>query len=585
MSASGLAKVFGRVMVPSSPSYSSTLAQPLKTTAYARAPPTPAVYSSPALTQEVAGKNIVEEHMVFRGVPHNEAVVKEVPIPQVDCVEGKIVEALSFASSVSESDGHKIPSLPTLLAEQSSNVGVTTGGVVLHQLRRVPEASSATHVSLSWLALLFWVTLALLVFQVVLGILSGSLALIADSAHSSVDVITYGMNYLVERFKVSVANGSGSSSPTTLQKIDSRSGCLSTLVLIAATSFAINEAIERLKEEVRPQGANDHAEAGTRAGFWGIGAALLAFAVVSTLANVAILVVFQRWHAAAAVASHVSRGEDEEEGRYRPNDSFREMVNPTDHPLVHEIELVPAGVPRGGGTRPPRRGKAKLALGKGYSGLPSPASESSTGALVPGIEELPEGVPGGGATLLPRRGKAKLALCGSYSGLPSPAGQGDESSTGDSSNSLSRCATGCGCGPGGNEASGPSGDSTGASASRGWSSVLHMLVHPGCTGHHDGGGSGVSGDSEAIAGGAVGSSPGLGDGSWNLNLSAAMLHLIADVLRGITMFIVAILLELGVLKDAGKADAICALAVAAFIIVGAAALFKQAFTSICRRSQ
>jgi len=68
--------------------------------------------------------------------------------------------------------------------------------------------------------------------------------------------------------------------------------------------------------------------------------------------------------------------------------------------------------------------------------------------------------------------------------------------------------------------------------------------------------------------------------SSNLNLSAAMLHLIADVVRGITILVSAIVIEAGVARDAGKVDAVCALLVAGFIFVGAAAIFQRLFSSL-----
>merc|ERR1740123_526564 len=61
----------------------------------------------------------------------------------------------------------------------------------------------------------------------------------------------------------------------------------------------------------------------------------------------------------------------------------------------------------------------------------------------------------------------------------------------------------------------------------------------------------------------------------NLNVSSAMLHLVADVLRGVTILISAIVIEFFDVSDPGKADAVCALFVAGFILIGAVALFKR----------
>jgi len=60
-----------------------------------------------------------------------------------------------------------------------------------------------------------------------------------------------------------------------------------------------------------------------------------------------------------------------------------------------------------------------------------------------------------------------------------------------------------------------------------------------------------------------------------------MLHLMSDIFRGITIFVVAILIKLGVVRSSIRADGVCALLVAGFIIMGALALFHKVF-SVCR---
>lgn len=103
-----------------------------------------------------------------------------------------------------------------------------------------------------------------------------------------------------------------------------------------------------------------------------------------------------------------------------------------------------------------------------------------------------------------------------------------------------------------------------------------MLVHPGCS------------DSHADHGGKCGQSGGAKPRSEaNLNVTAAMLHLWADVLRGITILVAAILIEAKWVADAGRADAICALVVAAFVALGSLALLQRMYVAIrrvCSRS-
>jgi len=99
-------------------------------------------------------------------------------------------------------------------------------------------------------------------------------------------------------------------------------------------------------------------------------------------------------------------------------------------------------------------------------------------------------------------------------------------------------------------------------------SLLHNLVHPGCQscGNHA--------DTSSATAGAHDSN--------NLNVTSAILHLVSDIFRGITIFVVAILIELHVVKSSVKADGVCALLVSGFIIVGALALFQKVFIVVCR---
>jgi len=123
------------------------------------------------------------------------------------------------------------------------------------------------------------------------------------------------------------------------------------------------------------------------------------------------------------------------------------------------------------------------------------------------------------------------------------------------------------CGEGSACCAGGDGASTGT-----WSAFLHALVHPGCTGDH---GPGSSEKSPSIPGERAAPDS-------NLNLSAAMLHLIADCMRGVTILITAIVIQAGVVSDTKRADAVCALLVAAFVALGSVALVHRMFTAFRR---
>lgn len=67
----------------------------------------------------------------------------------------------------------------------------------------------------------------------------------------------------------------------------------------------------------------------------------------------------------------------------------------------------------------------------------------------------------------------------------------------------------------------------------------------------------------------------------NFNVAAARLHLMADVFRGISIFICGILIRFHIVHDAVRADSICALLIAALILSGALLLVKGVLESMC----
>lgn len=103
----------------------------------------------------------------------------------------------------------------------------------------------------------------------------------------------------------------------------------------------------------------------------------------------------------------------------------------------------------------------------------------------------------------------------------------------------------------------------GEASKSGWP-TLHELLHPGC-GHQGFGGKHDHGAS---------------DHSYSLNTSSAMLHLISDVIRGFTIFAVALLMKCHVVSNTGRADAACALLVAALVVLGSGALLIEVLRSL-----
>lgn len=417
--------------------------------------------------------------------------------------------------------------------------------------RKSKEVSPATRATLRWLVFVFFETLALLVFQLGLGYAARSISLVADSAHSSVDVISYGLNFAVESLKVRAeSEGRAEAAETPVAslatRIDTGGAGLSVLALGLATAFAVKEAVNRLYSNEPAEDAAD---------FDRVGPALFAFAVVSTAANVAALVLYLRWHAAARGAEANGRAEATE------GDGVEfACLN-----LESSVAAAPADVPVPEPPAPPPPppsfpSRTRRALRSGQAHRQTPAVEMEESLLSPEVPAVPTGsgpltqvnatpmlVLAGREVRATKRATARsggLNLRANFAGLDDvEAARGGPVPCRDAG----CCDPGCNTGSGGNAST--------------WASMLHMLVHPGCQGHGEE-------ESNAAQRGA----------GMSLNVGAAMLHLVADVLRGITMLVAALIIQLGVSKDPGKVDAVCALLVAAFIFMGAGTILQK----LCR---
>jgi Co/Zn/Cd efflux system component len=147
-----------------------------------------------------------------------------------------------------------------------------------------------------WLRFLFFATLALLVFQVLLGWMARAVTLIADSGHTATDAVAYGLNAIVEWLKLrstrSSRNVASSNLPAVAISIDTAGSVLSLLLLMVAIWFAIVEAWERLQT---PSGDD----------FEHIGSALATFAVVSSAMNFGLLIMYRRLQLQAPLVQQV----------------------------------------------------------------------------------------------------------------------------------------------------------------------------------------------------------------------------------------------------------------------------------------
>lgn len=331
-------------------------------------------------------------------------------------------------------------------------------------------SSDADAANRRWLGLLFFETLALLVLQLVLGDVSGSLSLIADAPHSAVDVVTYGLAYWVEDAKLRLASGDapkGTSSSRCWRdadprRLDAAAAGFGLVALLGATTFVAREAFNRLG---RANGAESDQDSEA------MGSALLIFSVASTAGNVGVLLMFRRW----------------------------------------QRQSLPAPPPP---PPPPAWGERRR----------DEELKSLAGA---GEEDASEqfAVPS-------RRHRQRQKRLGhtNFNVLPGS------------------CQDVC--------CSEPGKASDGALAA--WP-TLHELLHPGCA---------HKGFSSKDGGKAA-------DHNYSLNTSSAMLHLMSDVLRGFMIFVVALLMKCHAVSDASHADALCALFVAALVLLGSGAMMNE----------
>lgn len=341
-----------------------------------------------------------------------------------------------------------------------------------------------------WLAFLVLETAFLLAVQIVAGIESNSIALIADSAHSSVDLFAYGVNFYIERYKSTWASPMGSTELRNATRADLVGCIISTLMLGVATVWATKESLSRL---LLPHDSEPETD------FSDVGSAMLVFAVISTIANACTLIVYRYCFSKAEAV----------------DENFAVNSPPTNEALAVQDKLPsPSDVPP-----------------------PPPPLQNVPRPLVRRSDRQKRQIP-----------KQPLNLRANFSMQDATSC----AATGSSQHCASAsCGKNC-------EAS--------SSPALSLPAVIHQLFHPGCTSTH-------SHDDSHSAGADTLDS--------NLNVSSALLHLVADVLRGITMLVVAILIQANVIVKPGVADAVCALFVAAFVALGSLELFRRVFDHVC----
>jgi len=382
-----------------------------------------------------------------------------------------------------------------LLAKEASSTHTIDNDTKASLLAGLPDndGNSARLRGVKWLALLFTQTALLLALQVTTGLLSNSLALLADVGHSSADVVSYGINLLAEYRKVAATaktqDGDKTAALCSSARLDLLGSIVSAALLWGCTWVATTEALERLRAS--PSAAE------TSGSVMGQGVGLLAFAVASTATNGVTLLLYSRWH---------------------PD---------KDPAVLSDMRELPP---------PP---------------LSIPSTRIASAGLQPLSLEMTSPQP-------PRRSRGRmrgpaLDLCSSYTNT----GSCEE---GDCATKPGSCAGSTSCASHGNLT--------------GWVNVLHRLVHPSCNA------TAALSNGTAERTGHIVRVPTSGA---NLNIDSALLHLVADMMRSATILVTAVLIEIGFVADAGRADAICAFFVAVFVAIGSVALLGRVFPILGRQ--
>lgn len=387
-----------------------------------------------------------------------------------------------------------------------------------------------------FMAIVVVTTLALLVIQLVLGFVSHSLALLADSAHSGADVLCYGLNLMVEYLKGTprVERPGAETRANLWSRVIAKCrvrlccrdadaeldiaradeiGCvLSTVVLVIATGSATTGAVNRILGNEAPQTDSDDE-------YSEIGPALLLFSSLNIVS--VLLVLYCRW----AVPRPAPEQQPLDVATIDPPCTSREAE--FEVPAVPDFSLHDAS------------NVASLALTAQSSSDSTPAPPSPNQ-----WNRQPKKKERRASVLNLRRdfsaGACRIPDCEDPACVP-PSGGNDRQGLAQDPDVPQWFRWGR------------------------WHSRLHSLVHPGCECESEG----LATPAAAISHPA------------NLNMLATLLHLIADLLRGIVILAAASFIQAFNVENPGEWDAWCAILVAILVLMGSAALLWRVANARC----
>mmetsp|Transcript_36471 Transcript_36471/g.100440 ORF Transcript_36471/g.100440 Transcript_36471/m.100440 type:complete len:435 (-) Transcript_36471:20-1324(-) len=364
-----------------------------------------------------------------------------------------------------------------------------------------PDKASA----LRWLGSLLVVTSVLLGLQIFLGVVSHSLTLLADAPHATLDVLTYAFNYWIEWLKDHAVGARIVLCGRRFKqwKVDAVASLVSVFVLLLTMGVVVVDLLGELYDL-------GHEDAEAEELYMMRGSALFLFALLSTVCNVAVLVLQRYWRPRRRAPSASWRGLESSPAESSPAESLPAESLPADGFRQPPLALPPLGL------NVPQPRQAASDGGNGCPPRPLPPRLAAQRPAPRLFEELTPEI---------------CMVCDDGAADP---GEGKSA----------------------------------------WISFAHSVVHPGCAGH-----GGLCSHNDAstpkIDEDGV-QSAGVREDK-NLNVDSALLHVVSDVFRGVLIFVLALMIQLGVVVNAKKADAICAMLVAVLVFVGAGALFRRAY--------
>lgn len=155
-----------------------------------------------------------------------------------------------------------------------------------------PQANKPMMVE--WFSLVFLQAFMITGIQVLVGVATGSLSLLADTIHGAMDAISYSVGTSVE---ISKSGKTGCCNPKGLDLLGACSNLATLLITSVWVSLEAFGELQHQAKKLQHEAENENPEANFQ------GPALIGFAFLGLFANVVLLILFIRWRIGRAVSS------------------------------------------------------------------------------------------------------------------------------------------------------------------------------------------------------------------------------------------------------------------------------------------